>query len=427
MQKTSNAYRNLQKKYETLTEIQRSVIRSDKRLNLAEDSPFSRAYGKQFSLSTVTEKDAVASIERKSIPSITGNINSNIHDSCTTVHDSSCIDTNDGNVAQTNKNCDCSTTVFSEAETSSSEYSDDICNKSTQTDQKPGYFLCSIDDGKDCKFHIYDDVSPIDSRFRNRPEYRELFKKIFSVLKKAADNKTGSKQLPLLDNIHRTESETTGDIIENKAINAPSVTSVNEELLTNYTNIAHLVESTTVSEKLYNIPEHVAKVESHLVKKGITKENQGSKSINNVSAKPKDGEHAEKTQHVLKPLKRKTLDYISAVNISTKKSNRNWIRKHIESQFAFSLSRRIVIKNKCCEKSPNLTKSCLKCNKYNDNSSASNKSFLTSDKQYKSLYKENANCVKKIISRPVAVLEAISKLKGLDLTYAEVLRYNYGK
>lgn len=57
-------------------------------------------------------------------------------------------------------------TDFSEAETSSSGYSDEISNKCTQTEET---FLCTIADGED-KFSIYDETSPIDSRFRHCPK-----------------------------------------------------------------------------------------------------------------------------------------------------------------------------------------------------------------------------------------------------------------
>ncbi|KAG5899133.1 hypothetical protein JTB14_021630 [Gonioctena quinquepunctata] len=90
-------------------------------------------------------------------------------------------------------------TDFSEAETSSSGFADETSNKFTQTEGRVGSFLCTIADGEDCRFSIYDDASPIDSRFRDRPEYRDLFKEIFNVLKKAAENKEEGDDLPLLD------------------------------------------------------------------------------------------------------------------------------------------------------------------------------------------------------------------------------------
>ncbi|CAL1689655.1 unnamed protein product [Lasius platythorax] len=90
-------------------------------------------------------------------------------------------------------------TDFSEAETSSSGFSDETSNKATQTDGRPGSFLCSIADGEDCKFSIYDDNSPFESRFRKTPEYRQLFSEIFGVLKRAAEAKDEGEKLPLLD------------------------------------------------------------------------------------------------------------------------------------------------------------------------------------------------------------------------------------
>lgn len=91
-------------------------------------------------------------------------------------------------------------TDFSETETTSSGFSDETSTKATQTDENnPASFLFSIADGEDCKFTIYDDAAPIESRFRDRPKYRELFKEIFTVLKKAAENKDEGEKLPLLD------------------------------------------------------------------------------------------------------------------------------------------------------------------------------------------------------------------------------------
>uniref|UniRef100_A0A1B6DP59 Cerebellar degeneration-related protein 2-like n=1 Tax=Clastoptera arizonana TaxID=38151 RepID=A0A1B6DP59_9HEMI len=90
-------------------------------------------------------------------------------------------------------------TDFSEAETSSSGFYDETSNKVTQTDFPPGSFLCTISDGDDCKFSIYDDASPVESRFRKTPEYRQLFREIFAVLKRAAEAKDEGEKLPLLD------------------------------------------------------------------------------------------------------------------------------------------------------------------------------------------------------------------------------------
>ncbi|XP_034942087.1 cerebellar degeneration-related protein 2 isoform X3 [Chelonus insularis] len=104
-------------------------------------------------------------------------------------------------------------TDFSEAETLSSGFTDETSNKSTQTDgARPGSLLCSIADGEDCKFSIYDDNSPFESRFRKTPEYRQLFSEIFEVLKRAAEAKDEGEKYPLLNNtptepIKRIEEE----------------------------------------------------------------------------------------------------------------------------------------------------------------------------------------------------------------------------
>lgn len=90
-------------------------------------------------------------------------------------------------------------TDFSEAETSSSGFLDETSNKATQTEGRPGSFLFSFADGEDCKFSIYDDNSPFESRFRKTPEYRQLFSEIFRVLKRAAEAKDEGEKLPLLD------------------------------------------------------------------------------------------------------------------------------------------------------------------------------------------------------------------------------------
>ena len=94
-------------------------------------------------------------------------------------------------------------TDFSEAETLSSGFSDETSNRATQTEGHlpPGSFLCSIADGDDCRFSIYDDASPIESRFRKTPEYRQLFREIFAVLKRAAEAKDEGEQLPLLEDL----------------------------------------------------------------------------------------------------------------------------------------------------------------------------------------------------------------------------------
>nr|CAD7423909.1 unnamed protein product [Timema monikensis] len=117
-------------------------------------------------------------------------------------------------------------TEFSEAETFSSGFSDETINKSTQTDVNlpPGSFLLSIADGDDCKFSIYDEISPVESRFRKTPEYRQLFREIFAVLKRAAEAKADNEQLQLqlrAENSHTSVATPTETLptSENKLVN----------------------------------------------------------------------------------------------------------------------------------------------------------------------------------------------------------------
>lgn len=70
------------------------------------------------------------------------------------------------NGAKRKLNLQTPTPTVSEAETSSSGYSDEISSKCTQTEET---FLCTIADGED-KFSIYDEATPIDSRFRHCPK-----------------------------------------------------------------------------------------------------------------------------------------------------------------------------------------------------------------------------------------------------------------
>lgn len=243
---------------------------------------------------------------------------------------------------------------FSEAETSSSGFSDETSNKATQTErERPGSFLCTIADGEDYRFSIYDDASPMDSRFRNRPEYRELFKEIFTILKKAAENKDDGEQLPLLDDT------TIGKV--------PPVTPATEELPGNLTDDTQSVLSSvmseqsipvsditapdtpTLKEKEQPIPEPVKKPEG----KRNKMENKKEKPVvENVSEKPKDTEkerekekeeeeekekekakekEKEKEQdkeRVLTPLVRQPLEYIAA----TRKKSRHRNRKHSQDR-----------------------------------------------------------------------------------------------
>lgn len=134
-------------------------------------------------------------------------------------------------------------TDFSEIETSSSGFSDETSNKTTQTDGRPGSFLCSIADGEDCKFSIYDDNSPFESRFRKTPEYRQLFSEIFSVLKRAAEAKDEGEKLPLLD-----------DPVTPQAVSeAPLQEDLRSEATDDNQSVMSSVISSVVSEPIFRV------------------------------------------------------------------------------------------------------------------------------------------------------------------------------
>nr|XP_021183476.2 uncharacterized protein LOC110371499 isoform X1 [Helicoverpa armigera] len=240
---------------------------------------------------------------------------------------------------------------FSEAETSSSGFSDETSNKATQTErERPGSFLCTIADGEDYRFSIYDDVSPMDSRFRNRPEYRELFKEIFTILKKAAENKDDGEQLPLLDDT------TAGKV--------PPVTPANEEAPGNFTDDTQSVFSSVMSEQSIPVSDITVPETPTLKEKekpqpeAAKKEENGNKenkpvaesttekpkpsparqpkehpvsrdhSVQREKEREKEKERKEEKERVLTPLVRQPLEYIAA----TRKKSRHRNRKHSQDR-----------------------------------------------------------------------------------------------
>ncbi|XP_053625955.1 cerebellar degeneration-related protein 2-like isoform X2 [Plodia interpunctella] len=222
---------------------------------------------------------------------------------------------------------------FSEAETSSSGFSDETSNKATQTErERPGSFLCTIADGEDYRFSIYDDASPMDSRFRNRPEYRELFKEIFTILKKAAENKDEGEQLPLLDDT------TAGKV--------PPVTPATEDPPGNFTDDTQSVLSSVMSEQSIPVSDITApetptikeKLVAEPVKKQEVKNKENKPAESPVPEKVKEpkekesekqvGDKDKEKERVLTPLVRQPLEYIAA----TRKKSRHRNRKHSQER-----------------------------------------------------------------------------------------------
>ncbi|XP_004518904.1 uncharacterized protein LOC101457718 isoform X2 [Ceratitis capitata] len=212
-------------------------------------------------------------------------------------------------------------TEYSETGTTSSGYADETSNKCTQTENRPGSFLCTIGDGEMCKFSIYDDASPIDSHFRNRPEYKELFKEIFAVLKKAATNKEEGEKLPLLDDTEPAAAAACTAIAK-----VPPVTPANEELPIDFGDDAQSIISSAVSEQSFAMSECITKLERKTAKKHIIEKNQENQPPMHVGASITTVVVAGQSPivengRVLTPLKREPLEYLS-VGVGIKKKNR---------------------------------------------------------------------------------------------------------
>lgn len=190
-------------------------------------------------------------------------------------------------------------TDFSEAETSSSGFSDETSNKATQTDGRPGSFLCSIADGEDCKFSIYDDNSPFESRFRKTPEYRQLFSEIFSVLKRAAEAKDEGENLPLLD------EQTNNDNSANETLQHPNSSGnlVNDDIPSETTDDNQSIMSSVVSSVVSEPPY---RTQTPITTKELTNDPTNNKNFNNKSERIQNGVSR--------------LDYIS-INVHVRKKN----------------------------------------------------------------------------------------------------------
>ncbi|XP_049300429.1 uncharacterized protein LOC125774023 isoform X1 [Anopheles funestus] len=232
-------------------------------------------------------------------------------------------------------------TECSETETASSGYSDEVSNKATQTDESPRNFLCTIADGKDWRFSIYEDESAIDSRFRFSPAHRELFREIFSVLRKAAENRDEGDQLPLLD-----DTKPIGGVVVGRGTTnpVPPVTPANEEPPAGFSieeedeedddETVSFISSSAVSEQSFAMSECITKSE----RRRIARQAKAACRYGEEEPKPLESHHTDDpTQrqqlqtlpgsadgHVLPA----QLDYISVtVGVHKRKSRRRSHRR----------------------------------------------------------------------------------------------------
>lgn len=328
-------------------------------------------------------------------------------------------------------------TDFSETETSSSGFSDETSTKATQTDDSnPASFLFSIADGDDCKFslNIYDDAvaAPIENRFRDRPKYRDLFKEIFTVLKKAAENKDEGEKLPLLDDEKETFS------VDSKA---PPVSPTNEENPCDFDSQS--IISSAISENSVAISECITKTERRKAKshkKQAAKdemENKPPSAVQMVAGK------------LVTPYNRAALDLIA---INAKKRAR---RSRQRSKDKYGGGR----DSSACSNASNISNQATTSADNNDDSSeAGDASTLTRNKRGRrhrelltfstlgasewngdtmTVYNRGSkghnpsnfycrpnidNTSSEIEFKHSAASHELKKLKKLDLSYAEVLR-----
>ncbi|VVD02374.1 cerebellar degeneration-related protein 2-like isoform X2 [Leptidea sinapis] len=307
-----NPYRELVQKYEALLEVQLSQgknIRKNKDISLtSHDELQTSGDFSQFSVKDTDEESGHGEEAHKD-----------------EIQQKKCESTSRKKIIQTPD--------FSEAETSSSGFSDETSNKATQTErERPGSFLCTIADGEDYRFSIYDDASPMDSRFRNRPEYRELFKEIFTILKKAAENKDDGEQLPLLDDT------TVGKV--------PPVTPATEEPPGNITDDTQSIMSSAMSEQSIPVSD-ITSSETPMLKEkdqdtnvlvtakvsnekpNIVESNKENKPVTeSTTENTKESQEDREKERVLTPLVRQPLEYIAA----TRKKSRHRNRKHSQDR-----------------------------------------------------------------------------------------------
>lgn len=304
-------------------------------------------------------------------------------------------------------------TDFSEAETSSSGFSDETSNKATQTEGRPGSFLCSIADGEDCKFSIYDDNSPFESRFRKTPKCRQVFSEIFSVLKREAEAKDAGEKPPLLDDsMSSSASQQRSSILIQEDV-ASEITDDNQSVISS-------VLSSTVSEPLY-------RVRTPVLSNG-TNEQQCNNDATNAQ-----------TRHAVNHGQRNggRLDYLS-INV-TKKSTKKFASRKL------AYNDRPVTPDVVPTANPKVVPT-----KSNSGGKKKFRPFMAADQNgmacngysYASRMKESPNSGRRSNSvytrtsnndqhnssfeyrdyKPSTASEEVARLKRLEMSYAEVLR-----
>lgn len=303
-------------------------------------------------------------------------------------------------------------TDFSEAETSSSGFQDETSNKMTQTEGRPGSFLCSIADGEDCKFSIYDDNSPFESRFRKTPEYRQTFSQIYSVLKRAAEAKEEGEKLPLLvDSTNKTVSQ------------QQSSTLVQEDLPSEATDdnqsVVSSVVASVVSEPPYRIKTPISM--------NATNEHQNNESTRHENVKHGKIEGKKHGHH---------LDHLNNGGHISKKSTRKHSNRRLLHTNTSSTIDVIPTTNPTFVSKSNITgkKKFRPFNALEQNGTVCNDfSYANRTKESPcpgrraNVYARNNNeqhnnAFEYRDYKPSSASEDVARLKRLEMSYAEALR-----
>ena len=292
-------------------------------------------------------------------------------------------------------------TEFSEAETLSSGFADEISNKSTQTDGRPGSLLCSIADGDNCKLSIYDDNSTFESHFNQTPEYRQIFSEISSALKRAAESKTELSQ---------TNDTDISSFSQN-------YTPVDDDIASENTDDTQSVMSSIISSV---VSEPVFRVHTHVFDKKEKHKPDGNK-IKESAIRP------------LQSHKRQQLDYLS-IQTRKKTVKKNSPKKHnleppSTPDIIPSVNPKIMHTKSNSggkRKFRPLTSAELDGGVWNGHTThfypsrnthrRLNNSFSSSSNEQRILSFEYKDF------KPSAASQEIAKLKRLDMSYAEVLR-----
>lgn len=379
-----NLYRDLMQKYEAVLEVQRQAIPRSRMLGISQ-------------LVTITSIPPVEQQQQQQpnedgSPAnncIEGNAqlpNNNSVASTASVHDSTATlssppmtssnNTSSGATSSNNQRAG-SRADFSEAETSSSGFADETSNKYTQTEETLCFSLDAAGDvaaanaaAATANNDAADD-SVMSGRFQSQPEYRDLFKEIFAILKKAADNKDAGEALPLLDADDDDDDE---DTVTNTAAADAEAHLQQQQLLQAGSALAQAmycddnesVVSSVMSEQSVAMSERITRQERRTVMETVMKHCEKQQqhnaaaaaaaavaaAANNTAAVVVDGQEniqpstaassqsatttsqptttansatgslVDKDGRILTPFKRDTLEYLSISVNARKKSRR---------------------------------------------------------------------------------------------------------